>query len=69
MKTSTKMIWAFEVLLIVFLGIALWDGVITEWTFLAVALSIILAVWDNKRLKISKEGVEVEKDDKDEKNG
>jgi len=60
MKISSIIIWVFEILLIAWLGFCLWFDKITEWTFLIVALSIILAVWDNKRLKISKEGIEVE---------
>lgn len=64
MKTSTKIIWIFESVLVVFLGFSLWFGKITEWTFMAVALAIILAVWDNKRVKISKEGIEIDEDSK-----
>jgi cell division protein FtsB len=64
MKVSTIIIWTFEILLISWLGFCLWFGKVSEWTFLVVALCIILAVWDNKRVKISKEGIEVDEEEK-----
>jgi hypothetical protein len=67
MKPSSIVIWIFEALVVSYCAVASWFGKITEWTFLLICLAIILAVWDNKRVKITKDGLEV--DDEETNNG